>query len=181
MSEIKLFAGIRPPSGWMFCEGQILEKSQYPGLFEELKNIYGGDGHTTFALPDFRGRAPVSGGIGPGLSPRRLGQQGGESYVALNIYQMPSHTHELGTIQLSGKFGIMANPNAGNTNNPRNAVLALSEDPVYIEQSAARDTLAGGGSHDVTAIGYVEPLGSKNPTHTNMQPFLAIRYMIRLF
>ncbi|MEM1219243.1 MAG: tail fiber protein [Bacteroidota bacterium] len=179
MYEIKMYAGTFPPAGWMFCEGQILEKRTYPRLFNAIGTIYGGDGHETFALPDFRGRAPIAHGQGSGLSPRKMGDQGGEADVTLQPIQMPSHSHFLGSINLKGKFAIMATTSAGNTNDPSNAVLASSEDPVYVDQTAARDTFELGGSYTLTTTGYVEPQGGAQ-SHNNMQPYLAIRFIIRV-
>ncbi|WP_340819596.1 tail fiber protein [Methanolobus sp. WCC4] len=95
LGEITLFAGNFAPRGWAFCNGQLLPINQNQALFSILGTTYGGDGRTTFALPDLRGRAPVHAGNGPGLSPVVLGQKGGAETVALNVNQMPSHTHTL--------------------------------------------------------------------------------------
>jgi microcystin-dependent protein len=85
LAEVKLFAGTFAPRGWAFCEGQLLPINQYQALFSLLGTTYGGDGRTTFALPDLRGRAPIGVGTGPGLEPVRLGQKttaGSDGYEA---------------------------------------------------------------------------------------------------
>ena len=180
VSAIKMFAGIRPPSGWLFCEGQLLEKANYAALFDAIGTTYGADGEK-FALPDFRGRGPIAAGTGRGIPTYHRGQVGGEASVKLNILQMPYHTHGTGTIQLNGKFGIMAAPKSGDTNDPKDAVLAHAEDPVYVDQTQARDIFEGGGAHSLTTRGTVEAQPSADLSHNNMQPYLAIRYIIKVF
>jgi microcystin-dependent protein len=93
LGEVDLFAGTFAPRGWATCNGQLLPINQNQALFSILGTIYGGDGRTTFGLPDFRGRAAVGFGNGPGLSPWSLGQRTGSEWSTLNINQMPSHTH----------------------------------------------------------------------------------------
>ena len=93
VGEIRMFAGNFAPRGWAFCDGQLLAVSQNDALFSLLGTIYGGDGRTTFGLPDMRGRIPIHAGHGPGLSERRLGAKGGAEQVTLTVNQMPSHGH----------------------------------------------------------------------------------------
>ena len=93
IGEIRMFAGNFPPRGWQFCQGQLLSIAQNTALFSILGTTYGGNGQTTFALPDLRGRYPMQPGQGPGLSPRTLGEQGGSETVTLISNQMPAHTH----------------------------------------------------------------------------------------
>jgi len=95
IGEITLFAGHLAPRGWAFCDGQLLPIAQNQAMFEILLTRYGGDGRTTFALPDLRGRVPIHFGTGPGLTPRSLGEKGGEEAVTLTVDQMPSHVHEI--------------------------------------------------------------------------------------
>ncbi len=95
LGEIMLFGGSFAPRGWALCDGQILSINQNQSLFSLLGTIYGGDGRTTFALPDLRGRAPLHQGTGPGLTPRSMGYKSGSEQVALSQNQMPSHTHAL--------------------------------------------------------------------------------------
>lgn len=93
VGEIKMFAGNFAPRGYAFCDGQLLAVSQNDALFSLLGTIYGGDGRTTFGLPDMRGRLPVHQGQGPGLSSRRLGAKGGAENTTLRVDQLPPHSH----------------------------------------------------------------------------------------
>jgi microcystin-dependent protein len=93
--EIRLFAGLRPPQGWLFCQGQELPIFQYQALFSLLGTTWGGNGKTTFALPDLRGRIPMGQGQSPGLSPRRLGEKPGAETVTLTPQTLGSHHHSL--------------------------------------------------------------------------------------
>ncbi len=93
IAEIMLFAGTFAPRGWAFCDGQLLSISQNTALFALIGTTYGGDGRTTFGLPDLRGRVPLHPGTGPGLTNRSLGQRGGQERIILNVNQLPAHDH----------------------------------------------------------------------------------------
>src|SRR5918995_1548147 len=95
LAEIRIFAGNFPPTGWAFCNGQLLPLSQNTALFSLLGTTYGGDGKSTFALPDLQGSAPMHPGQGPGLSLHDLGETGGSETVTLLISEIPAHTHAL--------------------------------------------------------------------------------------
>ena len=159
VGEIRMFAGNFAPRGWAFCDGQLLAVSQNDALFSLLGTIYGGDGRTTFGLPDLRGRIPIHAGHGPGLSERRLGSKGGAENVTLTVNQLPSHTHPL-----------QASSDAATTANPQGEVLAETvSDRVY--RSDSGDTNMANSS--VTSVG-----GSRS--HTNLMPFLCIHFIIAL-
>lgn len=159
VGEIRMFAGNFAPRGWAFCDGQLLAVSQNDALFSLLGTIYGGDGRTTFGLPDVRGRIPIHAGTGPGLSPRRLGAKGGAESVTLTVNQMPSHSHD---------FHASADPTT--TPNPQDNVLGEAiADRIY--SPTADQNLA---SSTISNIG-----GSRS--HTNLMPFLCINYIIALF
>ena len=96
IGQIIMFGGNFAPRGWAFCNGQLLAISQYSALFSLLGTFYGGDGRTTFALPDLRGRVPMHWGSGPGLTPRSIGQRGGSETNTLTVNQIPSHSHTVG-------------------------------------------------------------------------------------
>lgn len=113
LGEIRMFGGDFAPKGWLFCNGGLLSISQNSALFAILGTTYGGDGITTFALPDLRGRFPMQPGQGPGLSPHTLGEASGTESVTLLSPQMPAHTHPL-----------MASNQQGNTESPEGAYLA---------------------------------------------------------
>lgn len=115
VGEIRMFGGTRPPAGWVFCDGSLLPISSYEVLFSLIGTTYGGNGTSNFAVPDMRGRIPVSQGTGQGLSPRPLGQMGGTENVTINVTQMPAHTHSL-----------MAGSSNANSANPSGNVLAVS-------------------------------------------------------
>src|SRR5690606_32829308 len=95
IGEIRIFAGTFAPRGWAFCHGQLLPVGQYPALYSILGNKYGGDGRTTFALPDLQGRAPMHAGNGNGLTPRVVGEKGGVAEVTLSLNEMPAHRHDV--------------------------------------------------------------------------------------
>jgi microcystin-dependent protein len=110
IGEIRMFGGNFPPRNWAFCDGQLLAISQNDALFSIIGTIYGGDGRTTFGLPDLRGRAAIGPGNGPGLPQYRLGERGGQVELNLTAQNLPSHAH---TLNASNAAGTGSNP-AGN-------------------------------------------------------------------
>ncbi|MGD2111336.1 MAG: tail fiber protein [Phycisphaerae bacterium] len=159
VGEIRIFAGNFAPRGWALCDGQLLAVSQNEALFSLLGTIYGGDGRTTFGLPDIRGRLPVHMGTGPGLSSRPIGQKGGEEKLTLTTNQLPSHTH---TYQASRD---VAADSTGTGN-------ALGESPSITLYRAATPTVPM-SANAVTKVG-----GSQN--HTNLMPFQCVHFIIAL-
>ena len=159
VGEIRMFAGNFAPRGWAFCDGQLLAVTQNEALFSLLGTIYGGDGRTTFGLPDMRGRIPIHAGSGPGLTNRRLGVKFGPEKVTLTVNQLPSHTHPM-----------RASTGVGNSNDPHNKVLSNSPSvDLYIEDPPTSAMAATA----ITSVG-----GSQ--THNNMAPFLGINFIIAL-
>ncbi len=102
IGEIRLFAGNFAPRSWAFCNGQLLSIAQNTALFSILGTTYGGDGRTTFALPDLRGRVPLHPGVGPGLASYTLGQKAGVENVTLTQNQLPSHNHAVNAVAEGG-------------------------------------------------------------------------------
>ena len=100
IAEISMFAGNFAPRGWSFCDGQFLPIAQNTALFSLVGTTYGGDGETTFRLPDLKGRTPIGAGRGPGLSNINLGQRAGNSQYVINSQNMPAHSHVIGPISL---------------------------------------------------------------------------------
>jgi len=159
VGEIRMFAGNFSPRGWAFCDGQLLAVSQNDALFSLVGTIYGGDGRTTFGLPDMRGRLPIHRGQGPGLSTRNIGGRGGREEETLTVNQMPSHSHSL---QASAEPAVSPNP--------QGRVLA----------EAPTDRVYRPGSADVgMAFNTVSPVGGSQ-SHTNLMPFLCVHFIIAL-
>jgi microcystin-dependent protein len=115
LGEIRMFAGNFAPTGWAFCQGQLLPIAQNTALFSLLGTTYGGNGTTTFALPDLRGRVPVGFGQGPGLSNRVIGEQFGTETVTLTTSQMPAHSHTVNAVTSEGNQNLPTNSLPANT------------------------------------------------------------------
>lgn len=157
LGEVKIFAGLFAPRGWAYCDGQLLPINNYQALFSILGTTYGGDGRTTFALPDLRGRVALGPRQGPGLSSYRDGQRGGVETVTLTVSQMPEHNH---TVQMK------ASNDEATTEDPSDAYLASGE----IYSNSPNVHLAP------VAVG----LKGGNQPIENRQPYLAINYIIAL-
>ncbi len=160
IGQIMMFGGNFAPRGWANCDGQLLSISSNTSLFSILGTTYGGDGKSTFALPDLRGRAPIHEGTGPGLSTRSLGSKGGEQTVTLTSAQMPAHRH-----------GFRCAAERGNSDDPAgmfNAKTRATTDDLYGPSGAATmnadivNETGGSGAHD------------------NMMPYLTVTYVIAL-
>lgn len=160
VGEIRMFAGNFAPRGWAFCDGQLLSVSQNDALFSLLGTIYGGDGRTTFGLPDLRGRIPIHAGHGPGLSERRLGAKAGAEKVTLTVNQMPSHNH-----------GWPASDGLAQNDVPTDTQFAKGSANIFQTQIGAGRT-----SMNTEVIGGTG--GSRS--HTNLMPFLCVHFIIAL-
>ncbi|MEO0469049.1 MAG: tail fiber protein [Bacteroidota bacterium] len=174
LAEIRLFAGNFAPRNWAFCEGQILPINSYQSLYSLLGTTYGGDGRTSFALPDFRGRVPVSAGQSPGTSNYSAGQKVGQENNTLTTDQLPSHTH---TAQ--GTYTPRANEEDGQSPSPKNKFMAKSKgtsagDTFYATSLNAPVDM--GEQHVNLTIGQT---GASQPVN-NMQPTIALNYIICL-
>jgi microcystin-dependent protein len=166
IAEIRLFAGNFAPRSWAFCQGQILSIAQNTALFALLGTTYGGNGQTTFALPDFRGRVAIGTGQGPGLAPIILGQAAGEASVTLITTQIPAHNHPI-----SGSASGLAN-NANPTGNSLGiGVVSSGNAPVNMYNTAAPSAALNAQTCGLT--------GGNQP-HNNMQPYLGMNYIICL-
>jgi len=156
------------PAGWMKCQGQLVPIDQYETLFNLIGTTYGGDGQTTFALPDLRGRVALSMGQGPGLATYQIGEQGGTQDVTLTTQQMPSHQH------LVNVFTFPATSNAPSTQ------LLLADEgpaPVSLVYTYAPYDSANQTPLNSRSIGF-NPGGQP---HENRQPLLAITWCISMF
>jgi microcystin-dependent protein len=165
VAEIRMFPFNFPPKGWAFCDGQLLPLSQNTALFSLLGTFYGGDGKSTFALPNLQGSSPLHTGgnqPGPGLSSYFLGQQGGSQFVTLLTSEIPIHTHQ---IMASG------NPPPANAGTPDGTALARSSGAtVYLQVPANMGTMAPQA---------LSPAGGSLP-HNNMMPYLTVNFCIAL-
>ena len=160
IGEVKMFAGNFAPRGWAMCNGQLLQISQNSALFSILGTTYGGDGRTTFALPDLRGRVPVHAGSGTGLIRKQLGQQGGAENVNISVRNLPSHTHAIKAVAEVGDEGL-----------PNGNLLASN--------SSANRSYSTLSSNATMNKSMVENTGGNLPVN-NMQPYLTINYIICL-
>lgn len=167
IGEIRLFAGNFAPRSWAFCDGQLLAISSNTALFSIIGTIYGGDGRSTMALPDLRGRAAVGEGTGPGLSPYPLGNHGGSETTQLSVLNLPAHNH---VATLHAEFAL------GSSKSPANNMLAgntASDEAIYAPYNAADNVAMGSESITVSNTGGNQPFN-------NVQPFLALHYIICL-
>jgi microcystin-dependent protein len=155
VGEIRMFAGNFAPAGWAFCDGALMPIAQNDTLFQLIGTTYGGDGESTFARPDLRGRIPIHQGEG-----FILAETGGAEEVTLTVQQVPGHTHPL-----------LAAQTIGNANSPAGSVLAESPGGVkpYIEDAPSLNM----------STSAISPIGGSQP-HTNLQPYLCINFIISL-
>lgn len=160
VAEIRIFPFNFPPTGWAFCNGQLLPISQNTALFSLLGTFYGGDGKSTFALPNLQGAAPMQTGQGQGLSERFLGEQSGSESVTLLVSEMPFHQHTL----------MAAGADPAESNDATNNALARSKNG-----NAYATTLT------ITQMAFqgLSPAGGSLP-HNNMQPYLSLNFCIAL-
>jgi microcystin-dependent protein len=171
LAQIVMFGSNFAPRGWALCDGQILPISSNQALFVFLGTTYGGDGRTTFALPDMRGRVPIHAGSGPGLSTIPLGQKGGVEDVALSTLQIPSHTHTaVATADLNGTSS------RGTSLSPGGKTLG-SERRTRLYSTAAPDAPMSAGS---VLVGVTNSNAGGGGSHTNVQPYQAVNFIIAL-
>jgi len=163
VGEIKMFAGNFAPRNYALCDGQLLTIAQNQALFSLFGTIYGGDGRTTFALPDLRGRVPIHKGQGPGLSSRPLGQRAGAETVAPSASQLPAHTHPL-----------QATKTVGQQSSPAGAVLAQSSVDIYVADPPDPSLSA-------LSVSAISNEGGSQAPHNNVAPFLCINFIVALF
>jgi microcystin-dependent protein len=159
LGEIRMFGFNFAPQGWALCDGQLLSISQNTALFALLGTTYGGDGTTTFALPNLQSRVPIHQGHGAGLSNYVAGQAGGKEIVTLLAAQMPKHTHS-----------VKASSSAATSNTPEGSALAQSASHIYTAQP---DTST------VMNANMLGGAGGSSP-HTNIQPYLVVNFCIAL-
>lgn len=160
VGEIRMFAGNFAPAGWMFCDGQLLPISENETLFQLIGTTYGGDGQSTFALPNLQSRIPLHMGTGPDGTNYQLAEMGGVEQVTLTVQQIPAHSHPL-----------LASTGPGAETTPGNNVTGTP---------LTKRIYAPVNSPGAMNAGAVTPVGGSQP-HDNVQPFLCINYIISLF
>ena len=162
LGEIRIFAGNFAPKFWALCNGQLMAIVQNTALFSLLGTTYGGDGRTTFALPNFQGRAPMFWGQGPGLTSRDLGEQSGSQTVTLLASEMPGHSHSL-----------MASSTGGDNNEPApDKLLTIALGGAMYNPTITPTT-------QMSAQSLSSAPGGGQP-HNNLQPYLALTFIIAL-
>jgi microcystin-dependent protein len=166
LGEIRMTGFNFAPNGWALCNGQTLSISENSALFALLGTFYGGNGVSTFNLPDLQGRVPIHQGNGPGLSPYVIGENGGTENVTLLSNQMPAHNHLVG----------VNNQNGGNAD-PTNAILAVGN--TGGRSPAATDDYTTSAATGNLAANAVSIAGGNQP-HSNLQPFLTVNFIIAL-
>jgi len=166
------------PKGWALCAGQVMPIAQNTALFSLLGTTYGGDGMTTFALPDLRGRLPLGAGSGPGLTPRTLGEVAGQENVMLTTGELPAHTHAITLNNLAAT--AHAKNAAGNSQTPMGNVPAAEASGVTATYSnASPDATMAPGAISVTGTATAAPTGSGAPVSV-LNPYLTFNYCIAL-
>jgi microcystin-dependent protein len=162
LAEIRMFAGNFAPRGWALCNGQLMPISQNTALFSLVGTMYGGDGMTTFALPNLQGAAPMHAGQGPGLTARSVGESGGSALATLGTQQLPSHSHVPRGAALRG-----------NRNSPQEAVWAQPGSGRTVER-----VYSGQPSVDMSPAA-LDATGGSQP-HYNLPPYLPLTFIIAL-
>ena len=163
VGEIRMFAGNFPPVGWMFCDGQTLPISENETLFQLIGTMYGGDGESTFNLPNLQSRIPLHFGTGPDGVTYQQAEMSGTEEVTLTTQQIPNHTHPM---MCSSGGGV-------NTSNPANAVAGPSDINQYSNNTPPNAQLG--------TPGFTSAIAGGSQPHENFQPYLCINYIISLF
>lgn len=168
ISEIRLFPYTYAPSGWAFCNGQLVQINQYSALYSLIGTIHGGDGRTTFGLPNLKGRTAMHAGQGPGLTPHNLGHYGGLNSVPLESRNLPPHTHTAFTEYDISEFG-----------SPTNNVLGVLQDSSKFGNSLYYDPTEEAPPTTTAYPNFLAKAG-QGQAHENRQPYLVIPYCIAL-
>ncbi|EEI92879.1 phage Tail Collar Domain protein [Sphingobacterium spiritivorum ATCC 33300] len=183
IGEIRFFAAGYAPLNWAFCQGQLIAVRSNTALFSILGTTYGGNGTTTFGLPDFQGRTIIGAGSGPGLTPRIIGEQGGAANVMLTLPEMTAHNH---VVTRNGGPKLKISSANATTATPANGMSIAR--PGYMEGanfvttlgfvSAAADTVLEAATNNIT---FNTDVKGGNIPHSNVQPYLGMNVMICLY
>ncbi|MVO11103.1 phage tail protein [Flavobacterium sp. TP390] len=169
IGEIKIFGFSFAPRGYMLCAGQILSIAQNSALFSLIGTAYGGNGQTTFALPDLQGRMPIGQGQGPGLPSHSIGDRSGQTTVTLISSNLPSHIHTLNNAHVN----LQASSGNADELSPEGNFLATTTNAIYSSEGASPGIFTGG----TQITGSTDPTGSNIP-FSIMNPYLTINYSI---
>ena len=175
VGEIRAFGFNFAPRGWSLCQGQLLPISSNSTLFSLLGTYYGGDGRTTFGLPDLQGRTAIGQGTGAGLTPRSMGQKSGYENVTLSTLQIPSHSHAVDNVQAEVKCSVTP----ANQTSPVGNSIAANASGNNTKRFSDQDPVAPMKAASVALSGATGATGGSQ-AHSNMQPWLAINYSIAL-
>jgi microcystin-dependent protein len=170
IGEIRMFAGTFAPRTWAFCNGQTISIATNTALFSILGTTYGGNGQTTFALPDFQGRVAVGTGTGPGLPNVQLGQKAGTNTVTLTSTNMPAHNH-----QVSGNVIIRAADDNTTFDNPSGNIPGATSTPAYAAPTSANVNMAP------IALNLPTTISGNGQPFSIMPPYLGMNYVICMF
>jgi len=163
IGEIKMFGGNFAPRGYALCDGQLLAITQNEALFSLLGTLYGGDGRTTFGLPDLRGRLPIDDGTGPGLTQRNIGSRPGAETASITAASMPTHSHS-----------VMGTTDPGDSNDPADKVPAVAPVAAYSDQPPdPANAFFDPGSA-------ISPGGGNGQAHANVMPSQVVNFIIAL-
>ncbi len=176
IGEVALFASNFAPRNWALCQGQLLAINSNQALFSILGTTYGGDGRTTFGLPDYRGRVPLGLRQGPGLPNYAGGQRGGQQTVQLDQTQIPAHTHAQAAGNLTPTLRANAGATMGNRTGPGPANVLASVPNTNIYSSSDGALVAIDGTSMTSTLGNA----GSNQAHENRQPLLGLNYIICL-
>jgi len=181
IGQIVMFGGNFAPRSWAKCDGQLLAIAQNQALFSLLGTTYGGDGRTTFALPDLRGRVAMHAGNGPGLTPRPLGQRNGQERVTLTTLEMPQHNH-----LLTGSVDVDVADERADTHLANGNALAKNAVDIHgsgqtLEMYSDNPTFTGGRKLEGVKNSLTVGNNGGSQPHNNLQPYTVVNYIIALF
>lgn len=160
VAQIQIFGFNFAPQGWAFCQGQLVAISQNTALFSLIGTQFGGDGRSNFALPNLQGSVPIGQGAGPGVTPRNVGESGGEPFVTISSSQLAGHTHPAN-----------CNNNVGTAYDPAGQV--------WSQDAGGNQEYGGGAPAGQMSPNAILPAGGGQP-HNNLQPYLTLNYCIAL-
>ncbi len=188
IGEIRMWSADWAPSNWSLCQGQLIAISRNNALFSIIGTKYGGDGRSSFGLPNLQGRVPMGAGRGPGLTPRLIGQAGGQETVTLNILNMPSHNHMImgtpgasGHIKLSKDSALRDTPQEGDVPAVGNFSSGLGSTQITNNFGSNTNTVNGQEIPGFNPSSLQVGQSGGSQSHQNMQPFIVVNFIICMY